>query len=68
MKKASEYRVHAQECRDLASHMESDEQRSLMLQMADHWDKLAADRLALIGRHPELTPEGEHEEDAASPA
>jgi hypothetical protein len=65
MKKASEYRLHAKECRDLASHMDSAEQRALMLQMAEHWEKLAADRLALIGRHPELAHEGEHDEEAA---
>jgi hypothetical protein len=64
MKKASEYRLHAKECRDLASHMDSAEQRALMLQMAEHWEKLAADRLAMITRHPELAHAGEHEEEA----
>jgi hypothetical protein len=63
MKKASEYRQHAQECRDLAAHMDSTDQRGLMLKMAEHWEKLAADRLALIGRHPELAHDGEHEEE-----
>lgn len=64
MKKASEYCLHAQECRDLASHMESAEQRALMLQMADHWDKLAQDRNALVRMHPELDRDAEHEEAA----
>ena len=63
MKKASEYRLHAKECRELAAHMESADQRALMLQMAEHWDKLAADRVALITRHPELAHDGEHEEE-----
>ena len=62
MKKASEYREHARECRALASHMESPEQREAMLQMANHWDKLADDRAALIHKHPELARDGEHEE------
>lgn len=62
MKKASEYRQHARECRELAAHMESAEQRVMMLQMADHWDKLAGDRLALIEKHPELAHDGEHAE------
>lgn len=62
MKKASEYRVHAKECRDLASQMESAEQRAMMLQMAEHWDKLAEDRLALIQKHPELAHPGERDE------
>ena len=65
MKKASEYRQHAHECRMLAAQMESDEQRDLMAQMGDHWDKLAADRLELIQRHPELAQDGEYEEEQA---
>jgi hypothetical protein len=63
MKKASEYRQHAQECRDLAAQMESPQQRAQMLAMADHWEKLAADRLSLITRHPELAKDGEHDEE-----
>jgi hypothetical protein len=63
MKKASEYRQHARECRQLAAKMESDLQRAQLLQMAEHWDKLAADRLDLIDRHPELAHDGEHEEE-----
>jgi hypothetical protein len=63
MKKASEYRQHAHECRQLAASMASDEQRALMLQMADHWDKLAADRIDLIRRHPELAHAGERDEE-----
>jgi len=63
MKKASEYRQHAAECRSIASQMESDDQRRQILEMAEHWEKLAADRLALIGRHPELAHDGEREEE-----
>ena len=63
MKKASEYREHAKECRQLAASMDSSEQRELMLQMADHWEKLAKDRVALIERHPEVAHAGEHEEE-----
>ena len=63
MKKASEYRQHAQECRALAATMASPEQRTLMLQMAEHWEKLSTDRIALIERHPELAHEGEHDEE-----
>lgn len=62
MKKASEYRDHAKECRGLAASMGSEKQRTLMLQMAEHWDRLAADRLALIEKHPELAHAGEREE------
>jgi len=63
MKKASEYRQHAQECRQLAAAMDSEDQRALMFQMAEHWDKLASDRIALIEKHPELAHEGEHNEE-----
>jgi hypothetical protein len=63
VKKASEYREHARECRALAGAMESSDQRALMLQMAEHWDKLANDRIALIERHPDLAHEGEQEEE-----
>lgn len=62
MKKASEYRQHAQECRELAAGMGSPEQRTMMLQMAEHWEKLAEDRVALIEKHPELAHEGEQAE------
>jgi hypothetical protein len=71
MKKASEYRLHAKECRDLAAHMEQAPQREQLLEMADHWEKLAQDRVALITNHPELAHAGEQEEEAqrgASPS
>jgi hypothetical protein len=57
MKKASEYRQHAQECRELAAKMASGEQREQLLRMAAHWEKLADDRSALIAKHPELDPD-----------
>jgi 2-oxo-4-hydroxy-4-carboxy--5-ureidoimidazoline (OHCU) decarboxylase len=62
MKKASEYRQHAEECRALAVQMDRPEQRDQMLAMAEHWEKLAADRLELIRKHPELAQPGEQEE------
>ena len=34
-----------------------------MLQMAEHWDKLADDRIAMIQKRQELALEGEHEEE-----
>jgi hypothetical protein len=63
MKKASEYRQHAAECRTIAAQMDSLDQRRQILEMAEHWEKLAADRLELIGRHPELAHAGEREEE-----
>ena len=63
MKKASEYRQHAKECRDLAATMESAGQREQLLEMAHHWENLATDRVALIERHPDLAHPGETEEE-----
>ncbi len=68
MKKASEYRQHAQDCRDLASKMELGEQRDQLLQLAAHWETLAEERLQLVRRHPELALAGEREEAAARSA
>ena len=64
MKKASEYRAHAEECRQLASKMDLGEQRDQLLGMARHWDDLARDRARLIANHPELALDGEHDEEA----
>lgn len=54
MKKASEYRKYAEECRALAKQMPHGEQRSQLLEMAKTWDNLAADRERLLHKHPEL--------------
>ena len=62
MKKASEYRQHAEECRALARQMQG-EQREQLLEMARTWDQLAADRSELVRRHPELALSGEHSEE-----
>jgi len=43
MKKASEYKRHAQECRNMMASV-SDEQRAMLETMARTWDSLAADR------------------------
>ena len=64
MKKASEYRLHAEECRQLASRMDSGEQRDQLLTMAHTWDRLAEERSELVLRHPDLAFDGEHEEEA----
>jgi hypothetical protein len=63
MKKASEYRLHAKECRELSATMDSADQRQQLIDMAEHWEKLAVDRVDLIRRHPELAQPNEHEEE-----
>jgi hypothetical protein len=64
VKKASEYRQHARDCRALARKMESEADREQMLAMAAHWERLARDRAAFLSKHPELASNGEREEDA----
>lgn len=48
MKKASEYRHHADECRTLAAKMENGEHRDQLLGMAATWEQLARERERLI--------------------
>jgi hypothetical protein len=44
MKKVSEYRQRAAECRALAAKMDIDENRAQLLAMAQTWDTLAEER------------------------
>jgi hypothetical protein len=48
VRKASEYRQHAQECRDLAKQMRSGAQREQLLAMANTWDALADERDTML--------------------
>jgi len=66
MKKASEYREHAQQCRDLAKRMIPGEHRDQLVEMALTWEKLAAERSELVRRHPELSIGDEHAEEASA--
>ncbi|MEO8114442.1 MAG: hypothetical protein ABI655_08680 [Phenylobacterium sp.] len=66
MKKASEYRQHADECRKLAKGMDP-EQQGQLLAMAATWDRLAEERSELVRRHPELALTGEREEETSRP-
>jgi hypothetical protein len=44
VKKASEYKQHAKQCRLLSSQAVSDDHRERLLAMADTWDTLALER------------------------
>jgi hypothetical protein len=48
MEKASEYREHARECRNLAALMDVPENRQQLLHMAESWDRLADERERLV--------------------
>jgi len=63
MKKAAEYRLHAEDPRRLARTTERGH-RNQLLRMAAAWEEMATDRRALISLHPELAREGEHEKKA----
>ncbi len=44
MRKAAEYRQHAQECRSIAAAMGAHEHREQLLEMAATWERMAAER------------------------
>ncbi len=67
MKKASEYRQHAKECRAMANQSKPGPQRDQLLEMARTWEKLAEERSELIRRHPEQALAGEHEDEGERP-
>ena len=54
MKKASQYRQHAEECRVLARGADSENLREQLLIMAETWERLAREREELVIKHPEL--------------
>jgi hypothetical protein len=54
MKKASDYRRHAEECRTLASSAALPEHRDQLLEMANTWDMLAQQREAELARQERI--------------
>jgi len=66
VKKISEYRQHAEECRSLAQRMRHGEERDQLLDMAKTWDGLAEERAALIPRHPEMAIDDQESQDSRS--
>lgn len=67
MKKASEYRAHARECRSLAAGIPPGAQRDQILSMATNWEDLARERVELITRYPDLAMDGEIAEETGAP-
>jgi len=63
MRKASEYRKHAEECRELARRMKSPEHRDQLLEMASHWERMEQERITFIGSYPEFALEPESDND-----
>ncbi|MBB3020674.1 hypothetical protein FHR70_003760 [Microvirga lupini] len=52
MKKASEYRQHAEECWQMANGALNEEQRAQLLEMAQTWENLAREREAKAREQP----------------
>jgi hypothetical protein len=55
MKKASEYRQRADQCRILARAAKSPQHREMLLDMAATWDGLAEDRMKQAARSKRIT-------------
>jgi hypothetical protein len=53
MKKVSEYKKHADECRMLAKRTTDEEHRQMLLNMAATWQMLAEDRARALARKGE---------------
>lgn len=54
MKKASEYRQYATECRSLATSATSEDHRQMLLRMAETWDNLGSLREARMSQKERL--------------
>jgi hypothetical protein len=54
MRKASEYKQHADECRMLARSAKAQEHREMLLTMAETWDKLAEERHKTAARQQRI--------------
>jgi hypothetical protein len=68
VKKASEYRQHAKECRTLAAQAVSDEHRKQLAAMADTWDTLALEREKIAAKEsPEFARSAAGAQSDASP-
>jgi hypothetical protein len=50
MKKVEDYRAHADECRSMANHARSPEDKAMLMNMAATWESLAVDRQAHLDR------------------
>ncbi len=53
VKTASDYRLHAQECRALAARMETSQQREQLLNTAAVWEWLAQEQSNLVRQQPQ---------------
>lgn len=55
MRKAEEYKKHADECRQLAAAASNEDSRHQLLEMAETWESLARDRLDQLARQKRIS-------------
>ncbi len=67
MRKALEFREHAQECRLLASKAQNPDQRAQLIKMAETWESLAESRERMV-RESESLEEFDAFRDVQSPS
>jgi hypothetical protein len=51
-RKAQAYQERAQQCRELAKQMDTEEHRQTFLRIAETWDRMAADEVWAIETRP----------------
>ncbi len=54
MKKASEYQLHADECRKLAAGTANPEHKAMLANMAETWESLARERIDRLARQERI--------------
>jgi hypothetical protein len=54
MRKIEDYKVHAEECRELASRARNDSDRQMLLNMAATWEAMAVGRAEQLQRNKRL--------------
>jgi hypothetical protein len=54
MKKASEYKARADECRVLAARTSNPEHKAMLTKMAETWESLARERIERIARNERI--------------
>jgi hypothetical protein len=56
MRKVEEYKKNAAECRAMARNSTNEEHRQGLIQMAETWESLAAERVRQIGSEKRIDP------------
>jgi hypothetical protein len=63
MRKIEDYRLRAQECRDLAARARNESDRQMLLNMAETWETMAVGRAEQLQRQKRLNALGQSSTD-----